>query len=202
MKLPHAERHLIEVHPAFPPLIKHFGPCKLQPDPDVYSVLVRSVISQLISTAAAKSITAKLMNKVKKLTPQRMAKLTDDELQSCGISGGKRKSIRGLTECFLVRGFAKKVSSADDAGVRDLLLPMHGVGPWTVDMFLMFGLGRPDVLPVGDLGLRTAVKDTFQLAELPTPKQLTAMAEPWQPYRTTATWYLWRSRGWVPQSAE
>jgi 3-methyladenine DNA glycosylase/8-oxoguanine DNA glycosylase len=85
--------------------------------------------------------------------------------------------------------------------VREALLPITGIGPWSVDMVLIFGLGRLDVLPVGDLGLRMGVKDQFGLAELPGPRELEALAEAWRPYRTVATWYFWRSRGGVPQSS-
>lgn len=196
-----AEAHLAGVSPAFAGLIAKVGPCTLVPETDVFRVVVRAIVAQLISTAAAKTISARLDAAVNgKLTPAAVLKLADADFQSCGISGGKRRAIRGLAERFQVsRTFRRRVLAADDAGVRELLLPIPGIGPWTVDMVLVFGLGRPDVLPVGDLGLRSGVRDLFGLPALPTAAELTALAEPWRPYRTIATWYVWRAKGWTPE---
>lgn len=197
-----AERHLAAVGEPFPQLIDHVGPCTLTPEPDLFRELVRAMIAQLISTAAARSIFGRLEAKLKgKITPTGIGKLTDDDFQACGIRGGKLRSIRELAEHFRTnRNFARTIQNAEDEEVRQLLLPLRGVGPWTVDMILMFGLARPDVLPVGDLGLRAGVRDLYGLPELPKPKELHTLAEPWRPYRTIATWYIWRSRGGVPQS--
>ena len=183
-------------------LVAGLGECTLTPEPDLFRVLVRAMLAQLISTAAARSITLRLETKLKqKVTPANVLKLTDDEFRACGIGGGKLRAIRELAEFFRAnRTFRRQVTEADDTGVRSLLLPLRGVGPWTVDMVLMFGLARPDVLPVGDLGLRAGVKDAYGLAELPDAAELTRLAEVWRPYRTVGTWYVWRSRGWVPQS--
>jgi DNA-3-methyladenine glycosylase II len=196
------EAHLRKVEPRFAPLIDHFGPCALTLEPDLFQVLIRSVISQLISTAAAKSISNKLMTTLKgKLTPTRLLALTDDELQASGISRSKRKTLRGIAELFQkTRGLNRKLSEAEDDVVREILLPLHGVGPWTVDMLLIFAMGRPDVWPVGDLGVRAGAKEIFGLKELPDAKAMHKLAEPWQPYRTFAAWYLWRSRGWEPKA--
>lgn len=197
-----AEAHLSSNSPDFAGLIRHIGPCTFAPDPDLFAVLMRAVIAQLISTAAAKSITLKFQAALKgKVTPARVATLTAEQLKACGISGAKQKTVHGLAAHFRgTRGLTKKLVAATDDDVRRMLLPLYGVGPWTVDMLLMFGLGRPDVLPVGDLGLRAGARDLFGLAELPDPPTLTMLAEPWRPYRAVATWFLWRRRGWVPQS--
>ena len=87
-----------------------------------------------------------------------------------------------------------------DAEAITCLTEVRGIGVWTAEMYLIFSLGRLDVLPVGDLGLRAGVQQCYELAELPGKKQLTELAAPWQPYRSIATWYMWRSRGGVPQS--
>jgi DNA-3-methyladenine glycosylase II len=87
-----------------------------------------------------------------------------------------------------------------DADVAASLRSIPGVGPWSVDMVMIFGLGRLDVLPVGDLGFRFGVRDWLGLKEAPAPREMEALAEAWRPYRTIATWYFWRSRGFVPQS--
>ncbi len=197
-----AERHLKKSCPTLSPLVAGIGKCTLSPDPDVFAALVRAVLAQLISTAAAKSITLRLTAALKdKITPRRLLALTDDELRACGIARGKAKALRGLAEAFTPRSFAKQLAAADDATARAMLLPLHGIGPWTVDMIAMFAVPwRPDVLPVGDLGVRAGVKDLFRLPELPDATTLTALAEPWRPYRTVASWYIWRSRGWVPRS--
>lgn len=193
---------LLGTHAPIAPLVAKIGRCTLVPSEQPFAALVRSVLAQLISTAAAKSITNKLMVTLKdELTPKAVLALEDDEFRASGVSRGKVKTLRGVAELFASRrGLEAELLAMDDAAVRDTLLPLHGIGPWTVDMFLIFVLGRPDVLPVGDLGVRAGAKDAFQMAELPTAAELTALAEPWRPYRTIASWYLWRSRGWVPQS--
>ena len=196
------ETHLQAVCPRLAQLINDLGPCRLTPEPDLFRTLVRAMIAQLISTAAARTISARLEAKVcGQITPLQIVGLSDEQFQQCGISGGKRRAIRELAGHFLTnRGFAEQVREVDDETVRRLLLPLRGVGPWTVDMVLMFGLGRLDIWPVGDLGLRAGVRELFSLTELPDSQQMTQLAEPWRPYRTIASWYLWRSRGWVPQS--
>lgn len=197
-----AEAHLAAVEPRFAPLIAGIGPCSLVPEGDLFRGLVRAVVAQLISTAAAKTISARVEALVKnKVTPATVAKMTDEQLQSCGVSGGKRKAIRAVVELFAAkRNVAAELLAADDDTLRATLLDLHGIGPWTVDMVQIFCIGRPDIWPVGDLGVRAAVKDIFKLRALPDAKKMTKLAAPWRPYRTVAAWYLWRSRGWVPQS--
>lgn len=196
-----AERHLRNC-PTLAPVIAQVGPCTLQPDPDLFASLVRAVVGQLISTAAARTINGRLTTALKgKATPRRLLALPDEQIRACGLSGAKTKALRGLAEAFTSRAFVKRLTTADDATARAMLLPLHGIGPWTVDMVAMFAVPwRPDILPVGDLGVRAGAKDLFGLPDLPTAKQLTELAEPWRPYRTVACWYLWRSRGFVPRS--
>lgn len=198
------EAHLRKVEPRFAPIIDGVGPCTLTTEPNLFRALVRAIVAQLISTAAARTISERLEVALKrKVTPAKFLALPDEQLRAAGISGSKAKSLRGLAELFQsTRGLSATLLAADDDTVRELLLPLHGVGTWTVDMFLIFALGRPDVWPVGDMGVRAGVKDIFRLKELPDAKKLTKLAAPWQPYRTFAAWYLWRSRGWSGQSAE
>jgi DNA-3-methyladenine glycosylase II len=198
-----ARKHLSRTDPAFRPLIKQVGPCTLQPNPDSFSVLARSIISQQISTKAAQSISGRLVELCGRagLKAKRLAALSDEQLRGCGISTNKRLSLRSLSEHFLddkkLRGDLNLLS---DEEIHDHLIPIRGIGVWTVHMFLIFSLGRLDVLPIGDLGLRSAVQNLFAMDETPHPTAITEMAEPWRPYRTVATWYLWRSKGAVPQS--
>lgn len=190
--------------PAFRELIRRVGPCTLESDADSYAVLVRSIIAQQIATKAARSITNRLFEAVAPgpLTPDAFAGLSDDQLRACGLSASKQRYLKALTDHVRSNvGFLEGLVEAPDSEVTAALLPITGIGPWTVEMFLMFGLGRPDVLPVRDLGLQMGVRDLFGLAEVPKPQQVTELAEPWRPYRTVATWYMWRSRGFVPQSA-
>lgn len=199
-----AAAHLTAASPELAPVIKRVGRCTLAPEPDVYRVLTRAVVAQLISTAAAKTISGRLLAAVNgKLTPGRVLELTHDELRACGLSGGKAKAIRGVAEAFADRRFARRLAAADDVTARESLLALHGIGPWTVDMVLMFSVPwRADVLPVGDMGVRAGAKELFGLPALPTANELTALAEPWRPYRTVASWYIWQSRGLPPQTAD
>jgi DNA-3-methyladenine glycosylase II len=193
-----AEAHLPVACPRLAPVIARVGPCTLEQATDVFPSIVRAVIAQLISTAAAKTITARVAAQVKnRMTPANVLALTDDQWKLCGVSGGKRRAIRAAAELFAgTRGLNRKLLTATDDEVRDLLLPLPGIGPWTLDMLMMFSLGRPDVLPVGDLGIRAGVKDLFRLKQLPDPAKLTKLTQTWRPYRTVACWYVWRSRGW------
>jgi DNA-3-methyladenine glycosylase II len=199
-----AQKHLLLACPRLAPIITRVGPCTLEPTTDVFAALVRAVVSQLISSAAAKSISAKLTQALKgRVVPSRMLALNDDQFQACGVSASKRRTLRGIAELFAsTRGMNRILLEAEDDRVREILLPLYGVGPWTVDMLLMFSLGRPDVLPVGDLGIQAAVKELFRLRDLPDAKKLTKLAEPWRPYRTVASWYLWCTREGVPESGE
>lgn len=191
-----AEEHLLRVEPRFEPIIRSHGPCSLAPEPDLFRGSVRAVIAQLISTAAARSIKNKFYAALdNKLTTARVLAMTDDEMRDCGLSGSKRKTIRAIADLFATnRSFNATLSKADDETIRATLLPLPGIGPWTVDMLLIFCLGRPDVWPVGDFAVRMAAKDLFRMRKMPDARRLTKLAKPWQPYRTFAAWYLWQSR--------
>lgn len=198
-----AEAHLSAACPRLAPVITRVGPCGLEMATDVFASTVRAIIAQLISTAAAKTISGRVAVLVKnKITPANMLALTDDQWKLCGVSGGKRRAIRAVAELFAgTRGMNRKLLEATDEQVRDILLPLPGIGPWTLDMLMMFSLGRPDVLPVGDMGIRAGVKELFKLKTLPDSTKLTKLAQVWQPYRTVACWYVWRTRGWSGKSS-
>ena len=197
-----ARKHLMRAAPAFKPIIKHVGVCTLEPNPDHFAVLARSIVSQQISGKAAETISGRVVKLCgrKGLKPKRMAELTDEELRICGLSTNKRLSMRSLTQHFLDDKMLRHLDDLSDEEVNDHLIPIRGIGTWTVHMFLIFSLGRLDVLPIGDLGLRAGVQHAFGLEEMPSPAAITELAEPWRPYRSIATWYLWRSQGAVPQS--
>jgi DNA-3-methyladenine glycosylase II len=197
-----ARRHLSRREPRFKPVIARIGACTLKPNPDHFGVLTRSIVSQQISTKAALAISGRIIEQCGKkgLCPERMARLSDETLRGCGLSAGKLLSLRSLTEHFLDDRMLKKVEALSDEEVYEHLIPIRGIGPWTVDMFLIFSLGRLDVLPVGDLGLRSGVQTLYERNEMPVGQEIVELAEPWRPYRSIATWYLWRNKGAVPQS--
>ena len=203
---PHAAavRHLARRCPLMKDLIARVGPCTWAAvSPDPFTVLVWCIVYQQLSTKAAGTIFARLAATVGgvPIARDRLAALTETDFRACGVSGPKQRALRALAD-HVAADPALLVDTAarDDALLREQLTAIKGIGPWSVHMFLMFGLLRPDVLPVGDLGLRMGVRDEYGLADLPSPAELEAVAEKWKPYRSVATWYFWRSRGFVPQT--
>ncbi|MBI1832979.1 MAG: DNA-3-methyladenine glycosylase 2 family protein [Planctomycetes bacterium] len=183
------------------PLIRAIGPCTLRHSPDYFATLVRSIISQQISTKAAIAIGNRLLETVKRFQPKRLLDASDNDLRGAGLSRGKQRSIRDLAEkCQDGTVPLRKIANLNDDDVVAALTQVHGIGPWTAEMFLIFSLGRLDVLPVGDYGLRAGVQKHYGLSELPKKHTLHELADPWKPYRTIGTWYIWRSLGGVPQS--
>lgn len=203
VEYPKARRHLSRRDPVLKKLIQTVGPCTLQHNDDHFTVLVRSIVSQQISTKAAKSISAKLEDVLqpKGICAESILKASEEELRSAGLSTAKRRSLKDLAEKVHAGEVQfKDIADREDEEVIAHLLPVRGIGRWTAEMFLIFGLGRLDVLPVADLGLRVGVQRQYELEERPEVEELIKIAESWQPYRTIATWYIWRSFGAVPQS--
>ncbi len=198
-----AQRHLARRDAILKKLIRHVGPCTLRHNPDGFATLARSIISQQISTKAAISISTKLEKEAGRagLTPRGILKLTPEQLRACGLSTTKARSVRDLAEKVQSGEVPiRKLPEMSDEDVIATLVPVYGIGRWTAEMYLIFSLGRLDVLPVADFGLRAAVKRHYELAELPEKQELVQLGEPWRPYRSIATWYCWRSLGTVPQS--
>jgi DNA-3-methyladenine glycosylase II len=198
-----SHKHLAKLDPRMKALIARVGPCTLQPHPDPFRILACSIISQQISTKAAESIRGRVIGVCGRggLRPKRLMEVKDDELRAAGLSRGKVLSMRSLSQFFLDNGsVVRKLKSMSDEEVIEALIPIRGVGVWTAQMFLIFCLGRTDVLPTADLGFRAGVRDIYGLDDLPNAQMLEELAEPWRPWRTVATWYFWRSRGFVPQS--
>lgn len=199
-----AERHLSAAHPDLARVIATVGPCTLRPIADLFHVLTQTVISQQISTKAAMSIGRKFEEVLGGNARSAAAVLarSDAELKSAGLSASKLKSIRAIATRVADGTLdLKALVKMSDEDVTAILRSIPGLGPWSVDMVLIFGMGRLDVLPVGDLGFRFGVRDWLRLEEAPSPQEMEEMAAPWRPYRTIATWYFWRSRGFVPQSS-
>jgi DNA-3-methyladenine glycosylase II len=195
-----AEKHLSRACPKLKSIIKRAGPFALEPDSNAFRILSASIVSQQISTKAAESIS----NRVRALCgrggirPKRLIELGDDELRAAGLSRSKVVYMRSLSQFFLDNaGLLRRFRDMPDEDVIEALLPIRGVGEWTAQMFLIFCLGRADVLPTADFGFKAGVRDTYGLDELPKHKELLERAEPWRPFRTVATWYFWRSRGFI-----
>ena len=192
------QRYLARRDPVLKQLIARVGPYGLRHDPDHFAVLARSIVSQQISTKAAVSISAKLLQILAPATLRPAAILATGEqaLRGAGLSSGKTRSLRDLAE-KVHYGVVPlhDLPERPDEEVIARLVQVHGIGRWTAEMFLMFSLGRPDVLPVGDLGLRAGVLRHWGLKEMPDRGTLTALAEAWRPWRSVATWYVWRSLG-------
>jgi DNA-3-methyladenine glycosylase II len=198
-----AQRHLSRRDPVLRQLIKEIGPCTLRTSRDRFGILVRSILSQQISSKAARSITARLRQALEPdgFQPARILETPEPTLRACGLSAGKAGYLLDLA-AKVHDGTVplKTIHHLSDEEVIERLLPVKGVGRWTAQMFLIFCLGRLDVLPVDDFGLRAGVKRRFVLADMPGRAELTDLAEPWRPYRSIATWYFWRCLGGVPQS--
>jgi DNA-3-methyladenine glycosylase II len=198
-----AHRHLQRRDAVLKPLIKQVGLCTLHVNPDHFDMLIRAIVSQQISTKAAEAISARLLAKLKRFQPKRILSASDDELREAGLSRSKRLAMRDLAEhCASGKVPLRRLAEMTNEEVIDSLVQVRGIGPWTAEMFMIFSLGRPDILPIGDYGLRAGVKRHYQLAELPKKDRLHEIGETWKPYRSIATWYIWRSLGNVPQSDE
>ena len=173
----------------------------LDPD-DHYGALVRSIVGQQLSTKAARSIYTRLTDRFGGRPPKPDEVLADDpdELRAAaGLSRAKVSFLRSLAEH--VRDGSLELEHLDELGDEQViaeLVAVKGLGVWTAHMFLMFHLQRPDVLPVGDLGVRRAIMLRYGLDALPAPDEMEKIAEPWRPYRTLACLYLWRSLAVTP----
>ena len=192
-----ARRHLARRDPVLRDLIRVHGACGLADaqHADPFRALVSAIISQQLSTKAAATIKARLDALAGgPLTPKRLEAIRDEALRGVGLSRQKIAYIRDL--CARVSGGAVALHDLDrmsDDEVIGALTSVKGIGRWTAEMFLMFRLHRPDVLPVGDLGIVKAVQKAYRLRKVPTPERLTKLGEQWRPYRSVACWYLWAS---------
>ncbi|MGI8858599.1 MAG: DNA-3-methyladenine glycosylase family protein [Rubrobacteraceae bacterium] len=184
-------------------LVHRIGPLEREarrrgrPD-DAYGTLVRTIVGQQLSTKAARSIYKRLADIFgdRPPTPEELLAADEDELRAAGLSRPKIRYLRDLAEHVLAGEMDFDALHAfSDEEVAERITAVKGLGRWSADMFLMFHLGRPDVLPVGDLGIRRAVERAYDLPAMPDPDALRSLAEPWQSHRTLASLYLWESLG-------
>ena len=193
-----ATRHLSKADPKLSRLMKRVGPCKLHAvaPRDPFEALCMSIASQQLSTKAAATIFGRFCDLFpnRKPTPDRVMTLTDDEIRAAGFSRPKVAFIKDLAAHVLDgRLDLKGLKKHPDDEVMRQLVAVKGIGRWTAEIFLMFRLGRPDILPADDLGLMNAVHRAYGLKKRPDAKKLRRMGEAWKPYRSIASWYLWQS---------
>ena len=160
-----------------------------------FAALVRTITGQQISTKAAATIHGRLVGLVcGSVTPASMLALTDAQMREAGLSRQKTSYVRDLAAKVQTGELpVASLHELEDEAVIDAIVRVKGLGRWSAEMFLMFRLRRPDVLPVDDLGIVTAIQRLYGLRKKPTPERMRKIAEAWRPYRTVACWYLWRS---------
>ena len=196
--LARAYRHLRTADPRVGALIDAHGPYTPRPSADPYAALVRNVFHQQLGGAAANAImrrTFALFGDAESApAPAVFLQATDAELRGAGLSRQKTSYLRDLAQ-HVVDGrlTLDGLGALDDAAVTAQLTSVRGIGVWTAHMFLMFHLGRPDVLPVGDLGVRKGMQAVYGLPEAPDAERAAAIGAPWAPYRSVGSWYMWRA---------
>ncbi|MCH2212602.1 MAG: DNA-3-methyladenine glycosylase [Fuerstiella sp.] len=189
-----AVRHLRRRDSLLRPEIDRIGRCSLQPRGGRFSLIAGAILSQQISVAAAQTIRRKLQSRLpgRRLSAKELLGLSNADFQACGVSRQKREYLRHLSQ-HVVDGqlnFRRLVRLPDEEVISELTR-VKGIGRWTAQMFLIFGLGRPDVFAPDDLGLRNAMVRIYSLSN-PTSDDLNAVAARWSPHRSVASWYLWR----------
>ena len=193
-----AQRLLRRRDPILADLIRKHGRCGLAAAQrtDHFSALTRAIVGQQLSTKAAATIYRRFVELLpdQLVTPHNVHAVTDAQLRAVGLSRQKTTYLRDL--CARVNDGSLRLDALDtmsDEDVINALSQVKGIGRWTAEMFLIFRLHRPDVLPVGDLGIVNAVQRVYRLRKKPDAKRITKIGEAWRPYRSVASWYLWRS---------
>jgi 3-methyladenine DNA glycosylase/8-oxoguanine DNA glycosylase len=196
-----ALKHLAASDPALGAIIARHGPfaMQLKTARSTFSALAEAIVYQQLSNKAAATIFGRLCDHFPRglvgLTAERLLALSDARIRAAGISRPKLKSLRDLARRSIA-GELPTLAAARamaDEEIVEKLIAVHGIGRWSAEMFLMFRLGRPDVLPLDDYSLRKAYAKAFAKRALPTREALERVGEKWRPYRTVASWYLWRT---------
>ncbi|MCY4112529.1 MAG: DNA-3-methyladenine glycosylase [Chloroflexi bacterium] len=191
-------RHLRRADAVLARLVDECGPYTPRSPGDPYEALIRSIMFQQLAGAAASAILGRLLalygSDERYPTPEELLATTDEQFRAAGVSRQKAGYLRDLAQHLQDgRLDLRTLAASDDAEVIERLTVVRGVGVWTAQMFLMFQLGRLDVLPVGDLGVRRGMQLAYGLDETPSPAEATAIGEPWSPYRSVGAWYMWRA---------
>jgi DNA-3-methyladenine glycosylase II len=190
----HAVRFL-KKDPKLAKIIKHVGSYDINLTKNPYKSLIEAIITQQLSGKAAESISNRFKNLFGKFpAPAEVLKMSDVRLRSTGLSSMKVEYIKDLSK--RIESAELKITSLkkmSDDEVISHLTQVKGIGRWTAEMFLIFSLGRLDVLPVGDLGLKKGIQRLYSMSDLPEEEEIEELAEKWRPYRSVATWYIWKS---------
>ncbi len=195
-----ARRALMRRDPVLGAVIKACGPCGLADaqHTDPFKALIGAIVSQQLSVKAAATIQGRFEDLFKKgtrkrfPTPEQVMAVSDDALRGVGLSRMKVSFIRDLCQRVMDGSLRlRELDALDDDAVIEALVAVKGIGRWTAEMFLMFRLHRPDVLPVGDLGILRGFQKVYGWKKDPSPAKMTRTAEAWRPYRSIACWYLW-----------
>ena len=187
--------HLKKSDPVLAEIIERIGPCRMQFGKPTFHTLAESILYQQLNGKAAATIFDRFTALAgDPLTPQGILKLTDAEMRGVGLSRQKTSYLRDLSEKTAagLLEFQRMPEMPEEEFITHLT-QVKGVGVWTAHMFLMFSLGRPDILPVGDYGVQAAIKKHYKKRKWPKPAVMEKIAKPWTPYRSIACWYLWRS---------
>jgi DNA-3-methyladenine glycosylase II len=198
-ELARASRLLVRRDPVLARLVKKYGSCgiKTAREADIFCGLVQAIISQQLSTRAAATIYGRLLALAPDsgaLTPAAVLPLSDEVLRGVGLSRQKSAYLRDLAQKMVDGSVnADRLSEMSDEEIIAELTKIKGIGRWTVEMLLIFRLARPDILPVGDLGIVKAIQKAYGLRKTPSAERMQKIAEPWRPYRSVASWYLWAS---------
>ncbi|HLU66700.1 MAG TPA: DNA-3-methyladenine glycosylase [Kofleriaceae bacterium] len=193
--LPAALRHLRRADPQLGRLIKRHGPPRLKPSRNHLESLTRAIIYQQLSGKAAATIYRRFLDLFGGRFPSaaELAAIPMARLRGAGLSGAKAEYVLDLARRVADGSIdPRRFRRMEDEALIAHLTQVKGIGRWSVHMFLLFGLGRPDVLPTGDLGVRKGMQLLFRLPDLPAPSAMEELAEPWRPYRSIASWYMWR----------
>jgi DNA-3-methyladenine glycosylase II len=186
--------HLMKKDRVMRRLVPQFAGVCLESRGDAFITLARSVVGQQISVKAAQTVWDRFQALMRKVTPAAVLKLEVDAMRGSGLSARKVEYLRDLAQHFAnKRVHVKDWSEMDDEAIIDELVAIRGIGRWTAEMFLIFHLMRPDVLPVDDVGLINGVSRLYFSEEAVSRSELREVAQAWAPYRSVATWYIWRS---------
>ena len=197
---PHRDaiRHLSTADPVLARVIRRVGACRLEPrrTGTHFEALARAIVFQQLSGKAASTIHGRLLSLYpgRRLRAPLLLATSDGDLRAAGLSRQKIGYLRDLSERMVAGGLPlTRLDRLSDEEIIERLTAVKGIGRWTVQMFLLFRLGRPDVLPELDLGVQTAIQREYGLAKRPTPKEVLALGALWRPHASVASWYLWRS---------
>jgi DNA-3-methyladenine glycosylase II len=189
-----AKRHLAKRDAVLRKLIRKFPDADLGTRGDPFQTLARSIAGQQISVKAANSIWGRFAECAKKVNAKNVVALTPEAIRACGFSGSKVRYVKDLADHFHTGALKpRRWPKMDDEAIIEDLVRVKGIGRWSVEMFLIFHMMRPNVLPVGDLGLQRAMEKSYNKGEPLTRVEMREIGANWAPWSTVATWYLWRS---------